>query len=134
MVQWSSVMRANEVFSNLIGKEKLLEVSKKGYAWFYKEPSPYRTRLKFKIGRPFIREIKNLNIEEKVKALSCPIYVVQGGSDNIVPPQQSKELFQLLQEPKALKIIEDANHFYETKDQQEQLFEETVKWFSRWLQ
>lgn len=60
----------------------------------------------------FVRGLtKNkLDSVSKIARVSCPVLVVHGGRDELIPVEQGKRLFDAAREPKQLKIIERAGH------------------------
>jgi len=52
-------------------------------------------------------EFNNLN---KVKNLTVPLVILQGGKDKIVPPKMAQHLFNQAQEPKAIYFIPAGGH------------------------
>lgn len=46
----------------------------------------------------------------KLKRVGCPVLVVHGDRDEIIPPEQGRKLFEAAPEPKRLRIIEGAGH------------------------
>lgn len=61
------------------------------------------------------------------RALRCPVLVVAGERDRIVPPSLSRELFEAAAEPKRLLIVPGADHNDEELVEGEQLVAETVR-------
>jgi fermentation-respiration switch protein FrsA (DUF1100 family) len=47
---------------------------------------------------------------DRVGRLTCPILVIAGERDGIVPPEQSRELFEAAPEPKRFVLIPGADH------------------------
>lgn len=60
----------------------------------------------------FVRGLtKNkLDSASKIARVSCPVLVVHGGRDDLIPAEQGRRLFDAAREPKHLKIIEGAGH------------------------
>jgi len=60
----------------------------------------------------FVRGLtKNkLDSASKIARVSCPVLVVHGGRDELIPAEQGKRLFDAAREPKQLKIIDGAGH------------------------
>ena len=47
---------------------------------------------------------------DRIARIGCPVLVVAGSNDTIVPVSQSRRLFEAAREPKRLVIIEGADH------------------------
>jgi len=133
MVLWSSTLRPVEVFTGLVGQKGLRQIAAGGHTWYRKDPSPYRRRVRFKVGRPFFREIKRVDVTAKAGRICCPISIIHGDKDDVVSVNQSRELFSLINDPKRLTVIEGANHFFETEEQRKRLYETTREWLRKWL-
>lgn len=60
----------------------------------------------------FVRGLtKNkLDSASKIARVSCPVLVVHGGRDALIPAEQGRRLFEAAREPKRLEIIEGAGH------------------------
>lgn len=60
----------------------------------------------------FVRGLaKNkLDSVSKMARVSCPVLVVHGGRDELIPAEQGRRLFDAAREPKQLRIIEGAGH------------------------
>ena len=52
-------------------------------------------------------EFDNLN---KIKNLSVPLVIFQGGEDKIVPPKMARKLYNIAPEPKAIYLIPNGGH------------------------
>jgi fermentation-respiration switch protein FrsA (DUF1100 family) len=46
----------------------------------------------------------------KLPHVGCPVFVVHGGRDELIPVEQGRRLFEAAPEPKRLQIIEGAGH------------------------
>lgn len=60
----------------------------------------------------FVRGLtkSKLDSASKIARVSCPVLVVHGGRDDLIPVEQGRRLFDAAREPKQLKIIEGAGH------------------------
>jgi fermentation-respiration switch protein FrsA (DUF1100 family) len=66
-----------------------------------------------------------------VPRLSCPVLVIAGERDGIVPVEQSRRLYAATREPRHLVIIAGADHNDEELFAGRQLLDETVDFVSR---
>jgi dipeptidyl aminopeptidase/acylaminoacyl peptidase len=62
-----------------------------------------------------------------------PVLVVQGQEDQQVPPEHASKLYELLDEPKALHILEGADHWFTASEWREEAIRLTMEWFKRFL-
>ncbi|HEV7891840.1 MAG TPA: alpha/beta hydrolase [Pyrinomonadaceae bacterium] len=60
----------------------------------------------------FVRGLTKNKLDSvgKIARVSCPVLVVHGSRDDLIPVEQGKRLFDAAREPKQLKIIEGAGH------------------------
>lgn len=61
----------------------------------------------------FFEGVKQLDVVSAAKKRSCPLFIISGTADDVVPVEQSKKLFAEAQGPKELKLIEGAGHNFE---------------------
>jgi fermentation-respiration switch protein FrsA (DUF1100 family) len=47
---------------------------------------------------------------DRIAKLGCPLLVIAGSADSIVPASQSRRLFEAALEPKRLELVEGADH------------------------
>ena len=52
-----------------------------------------------------------LNSKKLIKKIKCPILIVHGTKDIIIPLEHSKELYKLANKPKKLLILQGGDHF-----------------------
>ncbi|KON26947.1 hypothetical protein AC481_06195, partial [miscellaneous Crenarchaeota group archaeon SMTZ-80] len=106
---------------------------KKGYTWYLKDPSPYRRKLRYKVGLPFWREIQSIHPLVDAKRINCPTRVIHGTEDESVDFRHSINLMKHISSKNDLKLIENANHFFDSPGHEQQLIDLTVKWFKKWV-
>jgi fermentation-respiration switch protein FrsA (DUF1100 family) len=61
------------------------------------------------------------------------ILIVHGQEDQQVPPEHASTLYEVLDEPKALHIIEGADHRFTESEWREEASGLTMEWFKRFL-
>lgn len=66
------------------------------------------------------------------KSVRCPVLLVHGDKDEIIPLQQSIDLFNALKCEKRLEILKGSRHDLRMDDYAK-IVEFTKQWFSRWL-
>jgi len=76
-----------------------------------------------KITKEFIEDIERHNVINSLKEIKIPFLIMQGDKDETVPVQTAKDIYENANEPKEIKIISNANHFFgdntETKEYKE---------------
>jgi hypothetical protein len=66
-----------------------------------------------------------------IKGVDVPVLFVVGSADKILPPEHSKALHEVANEPKKLVVIEGANHLY--SDHRVPLMQTVMAWFREHL-
>ena len=61
------------------------------------------------------------------------VLVVHGQEDQQVPPDHASQLYEVLDEPKALHILEGADHRFTASEWREEAIRLTLEWFKRFL-
>lgn len=102
-VSATTTMRAANWIKDVIG-----EWQKTG--WFDKEYS--RDGSQIKIPYSFMEDADKYNSLDYVKKLTSPILVILGTADDVVSPEDTREIFAAANEPKELAEIEGIGHDY----------------------
>lgn len=96
----------------------------------------------YQVGRKFIEERRALDLIPYAERISCPILIVHGDSDTVVPFTQAIRLMDILKEPKKLEKIIEVDHAWHNKDDyssgyvneaQKKAIHFTVEWFKKYL-
>jgi uncharacterized protein len=61
------------------------------------------------------------------------VLIVHGQKDQQVPPEHASSLYEVLDEPKALHILEGADHRFTASEWREEAIRLTMEWFKRFL-
>ena len=61
------------------------------------------------------------------------VLIVHGEKDQQVPPEHGSRLYEVLDEPKALRILEKADHRFSAPESREEAIRLSVEWFQRFL-
>ncbi|MEE9526607.1 MAG: alpha/beta hydrolase [Syntrophobacteria bacterium] len=61
------------------------------------------------------------------------VLIVHGEKDQQVPPEHGSRLYEVLDEPKALHILEKADHRLSAEESREEAIRLTMEWFKRFL-
>jgi dipeptidyl aminopeptidase/acylaminoacyl peptidase len=59
--------------------------------------------------------------------------VIHGDRDELVPVEQARMIYEYLNEPKKMEIIEGGDHRLTHPDHRERAIETTMRWFERYL-
>lgn len=82
---------------------------------------------KFRIKKQFYDDIVRYDAYKKAPRIKCPVLVIHGMNDKVVPPAQSKKLVTLLDEGK-LEMFIGSGHFFEDEAKKATRIL-TTKWF-----
>jgi fermentation-respiration switch protein FrsA (DUF1100 family) len=61
------------------------------------------------------------------------VLILHGQEDQEVPPDHSSRLYEVLDEPKALYVLEGADHRFSASEWREKAIRLTMEWFKRFL-
>ncbi len=84
-----------------------------------------------KLGYPFLEDALKYDAKKLAKKIKCPVLLIHGRKDKIVPLQQSEKMLNLLSCEKDLKELE-CGHDFEEQDLKN-LIEFSQSWFIKWL-
>lgn len=89
--------------------QKLVDkINKNGVAYFnYKLFGK-----KFPITKKYLESVKTINIIENAKKIICPVLLIHGSNDHVVPVEESQEYFEALNSKKDFVIINGADHAF----------------------
>jgi len=105
------------------GMEK--ELAEKGFATKHKDGKI------FKIPKEYFEARDNINQEEILSKIKCPILIIHGTEDDSVSLEDSKEAMQYLPEGSKLEIIEGAGHKLE--EDIDRVIILSLNWFKKHL-
>ena len=58
--------------------------------------------------RYFLRD--KFETDRHIKSINCPLLIVHGSADEVIPPASGKRLFEVASQPKRFQLIEGAGH------------------------
>lgn len=84
------------------------------------------------LGEEFFHDIKAHDLAPVLsKVANC--LVIHGDRDELVPVEQAKMIYEGLNYPRGMEILEEADHRLTEPNHREKAIEMTVKWFERYL-
>ena len=141
MVLWyPTLYLKSTVLKIFLGKGHQKELQEKGYTTYMREDGR-----KFKIGRAFVEEVMTLDVESRLRQVECPIMIIHGDNDTLVPYKDSVQAMKFIRSPKELVNIQGAEHCFERKryftnpdfkltpQYLRPALEATSRWFKKWL-
>lgn len=86
-----------------------------------------------KITREFFADIGEYDICGDAGEIGCPLLVIHGDEDDLVPLENAHCIYEKANEPKRLEIIEGGNHSLDGPGHMERIAGLTVDWFRQYL-
>ena len=88
---------------------------------------------KIKVGRGMLEEFGTVNLDTKIKSITCPVLVVYGTEDHATKIEPVKKHFEMLNCEKELFIIQGGDHDFLIKEVEEKAIKKTIEWFKNHL-
>ena len=86
-----------------------------------------------RVRREFFEDIQGYDICEEVRKIHCPILIIHGSEDEVVPPENAVEIYENANEPKRLEMIEGGNHVFDDPEHLERVVNLSLEWLKRYL-
>ncbi len=80
----------------------------------------------------FYEDIKEYDLREYLKVVP-PVLIIQGGSDEVVPMEHARIMYDYARKPKRLEIIETADHLFTDSEDLETAIDFIIDWFDEYL-
>jgi esterase/lipase len=132
IVLWNPVTNLRQTFvdSGFIPKENVERLEKNGFIIFRDD----YTGKEFKIGKEFWTEFETLDLGKYLKRIKCPVLILHGDKDTVVPLNQSENAIKIIgSKIKELRIINGAEHGFHDSISEKQVIDLTLNWFVKWL-
>ena len=81
----------------------------------------------------FFEDLTKYSIGDEVKKIHCPLLIIHGTMDDVVPVEHAHQLYRHANEPKRLEIIEGANHGFDKPEHLETVINLSIEWLKRYL-
>jgi len=87
-----------------------------------------------RIRKEFYEDVQRYNLQEEVKQIKCPILIIHGYLDELVPHHHAGVLYRSIgSEIKDLKMIEGADHSFSELDKLNGVLNYALGWFKKYL-
>jgi len=123
MVFWAPALNQKKLFKKWYTPDQIKKMQKQGYLDLED----------FRIGIKYFDEAKNRDFTDETTKLKIPILIIHGIKDDVVPVNESRRLFKLLNYPKKLLIIKGGDHTLERYDIKQKVVKATVNWLLKYL-
>ncbi|MBW2968667.1 alpha/beta fold hydrolase [Candidatus Woesearchaeota archaeon] len=130
MVFWSPVTHPYP-FKDLrerFTEEQLTELEKNGYFTYTRDKG---IRKKFIVDKSVLDDRARANPKDILSHIPCPVLILQGDKDELVPLEGSEKAMPYLSLESRLIIVPGANHKFE--GYLDELISSTVDWFKQYL-
>jgi len=97
------------------------EIERRGYAIFRN----------FLITKKYVED--SLKYDLDFKKIKVPVGLIYGELDDITYPSLGIKIYNSLECPKKLEILEDLDHFFSKQSAQDKVISITLKWLKEWL-
>ena len=87
-----------------------------------------------RISQEFYEDVKRYDMKEETKSVSCPLLIIQGDQDEIVPHDHADLIYRYAgAQIKDLKTIEGGDHSFTNLDKMNLVIRFALDWFKRYL-
>jgi uncharacterized protein len=81
-----------------------------------------------RINVSLLHDVEKLNVPAAARKISCPVLILHGDCDEVVPVDEAHELFGSLRGAKKLSIVRGADHRFSDPALMDRALRETVQW------
>lgn len=126
LVLWAPATAPKMDIQSWYSRRQLKEMEDTGYLVKKRDMG---VRRKFIIEKGMFDELASINQEKLLSKVKCPVLIIHGDKDDVVPVENSQQAMQYLPAGSKLEVIKGADHsFYEQLDK---FIGHTVEWFKR---
>jgi len=87
-----------------------------------------------RIRKEFYEDIQQYNLQEEVKKIKCPILIIHGYLDELVPRHHAEVLYKLAgSDIKELIMVEGADHAFSELEKLNEVLGYALAWFKKYL-
>ena len=86
-----------------------------------------------RLGIGFYDDLCQYNILDEVEKIHCPLLIIHGSLDEVVPVEHAYKLYSHANEPKRLEVIEGGNHALDKPENLEKVINLSLEWFKTYL-
>jgi putative redox protein len=87
-----------------------------------------------KLGLSFFEDLQKYNTLRDLEEINCPLLVIHGSADTIVPLKEAEEVYRAAKGPKRIEIIQGASHTLDDRPEYaDKLVNLCQEWFKTYL-
>jgi pimeloyl-ACP methyl ester carboxylesterase len=105
----------------LLTPEELRRWREQGYTLYHGQ----------RINLSLLDDLEKLDVPEAAKKITCPVLILHGGRDDVVPVEEAYELSECLRHVKQLTIFPGADHRLSDPSLMDRAVAEAIDWFCR---
>ena len=105
-------------------QEELRHIREKGY---------FELESGRRLGIDFYDDLCQYNILDDVEKIHCPLFIIHGSLDEVVPVEHAYKLYSHANKPKRLEVMEGANHSFGKPENLEKVVSLSLEWFKTYL-
>jgi len=80
-----------------------------------------------------LEDLERLDVPEAARRIRCPVLILHGDADEVVPVAEAHELYGLLTSPKRLSIFKETDHRFSNQLIMRQAMTETLNWLVEYV-
>ena len=73
-------------------------------------------------------DVQKINVPEAARRITCPVLILHGDQDEVVPVEEARELHGCLAGPKKLSILQNGNHRLSDAEIMKRALSEAIDW------
>jgi uncharacterized protein len=81
-----------------------------------------------RINVSLLHDLENLDVPAAARKISCPVFILHGDQDDVVPVEEAHELYGYLCGLKKLSIVQGADHRFSDPTLMDRAVHEVVEW------
>jgi dipeptidyl aminopeptidase/acylaminoacyl peptidase len=107
--------------SRLLTPAQVQQWRKTGYTFYHGQ----------RINVSLLHDLEKINVPEAAKKIDCPVLILHGDRDEVVPVEEAHELYGYLPGPKKLSILDGADHRFSDPALMDRALSEAVEWLCK---
>jgi predicted alpha/beta-hydrolase family hydrolase len=123
LVTVSAPLHPEKITERLLSEEEARHWREAGFVFYHGQ----------RINASLLDDLQRIDVPEAAKKISCPVFIIHGESDEIVPVDEAKELFELLTCPKKISVLRTADHRLSDPTLLSKALTDSIEWITHHL-